>query len=84
MFDDNHLIGAVPNQVGTRRPTGFGANLDMLLPPQRQKSANTGVWTGMCVFHTLMSGFMRDYYNTLIENCAATTYGPDAHMKSLA
>ena len=38
----------------------------------------------MCVFHTLTVGFMLDYYITLVEDCAATTYGPDAHQEAVA
>jgi ureidoacrylate peracid hydrolase len=44
----------------------------------------TGVGTGMCVFHTLTVGFMLDYYITLVEDCAATTYGPQAHQEAVA
>jgi nicotinamidase-related amidase len=44
----------------------------------------TGVGTGMCVFHTLTVGFMLDYYITLVEDCAATTYGPAAHNEAVA
>jgi nicotinamidase-related amidase len=38
----------------------------------------------MCVFHTLTIGFMLDYYITLVEDCAATTYGPGAHNEAVA
>jgi len=38
----------------------------------------------MCVFHTLTIGFMLDYYITLVEDCAATTYGPAAHNEAVA
>jgi nicotinamidase-related amidase len=44
----------------------------------------TGVGTGMCVFHTLTIGFMLDYYITLVDDCAATTYGPEAHDEAVA
>jgi ureidoacrylate peracid hydrolase len=44
----------------------------------------TGVGTGMCVFHTLTVGFMLDYYITLVEDCCATTYGPEAHNEAVA
>src|SRR5258706_309906 len=44
----------------------------------------TGVGTGMCVFHTLTVGFMLDYYVTLVEDCCATTYGPQAHNEAVA
>jgi nicotinamidase-related amidase len=44
----------------------------------------TGVGTGMCVFHTLTIGFMLDYCITLVEDCAATTYGPAAHNEAVA
>jgi ureidoacrylate peracid hydrolase len=43
----------------------------------------TGVGTGMCVFHTLTVGFMLDYYITLVEDCCATTYGPQAHNEAV-
>ena len=63
----------------------IGTDLDMLL---RARGVNsllvTGVGTGMCVFHTLTVGFMLDYYITLVEDCCATTYGPDAHNQAVA
>ena len=62
-----------------------GTDLDMLLRARGVKSLLvTGVGTGMCVFHTLTVGFMLDYYITLVEDCAATTYGPDAHKEAVA
>jgi ureidoacrylate peracid hydrolase len=63
----------------------IGTDLDMLLRARGVKSLLvTGVGTGMCVFHTLTVGFMLDYYITLVEDCAATTYGPDAHNEAVA
>ena len=63
----------------------IGTDLDMLLRARGVKSLLvTGVGTGMCVFHTLTVGFMLDYYITLVEDCAATTYGPAAHNEALA
>ena len=63
----------------------IGTDLDMLLGARGVKSLLvTGVGTGMCVFHTLTVGFMLDYYITLVEDCAATTYGPDAHNEAVA
>ena len=63
----------------------IGTDLDMLL---RARGINSllvsGVGTGMCVFHTLTVGFMLDYYITLVEDCCATTYGPDAHDEAVA
>ena len=32
----------------------------------------------------LTVGFMLDYYITLVEDCAATTYGPAAHDEAVA
>jgi ureidoacrylate peracid hydrolase len=63
----------------------IGTDLDMLLRARGVKSLLvTGVGTGMCVFHTLTIGFMLDYYITLVEDCAATTYGPGAHNEAVA
>jgi ureidoacrylate peracid hydrolase len=63
----------------------IGTDLDMLLRARDVKSLLvTGVGTGMCVFHTLTVGFMLDYYITLVEDCCATTYGPQAHQEALA
>jgi ureidoacrylate peracid hydrolase len=63
----------------------IGTDLDMLLRARGVKSLLvTGVGTGMCVFHTLTVGFMLDYYITLVEDCAATTYGPVAHNEAVA
>jgi ureidoacrylate peracid hydrolase len=63
----------------------IGTNLDMLLRAREVKSLLvTGVGTGMCVFHTLTVGFMLDYYITLVEDCCATTYGPQAHNEAVA
>ncbi|HET9551295.1 MAG TPA: isochorismatase family cysteine hydrolase [Candidatus Binatia bacterium] len=63
----------------------IGTDLDMLLRARGVKSLLvTGVGTGMCVFHTLTVGFMLDYYITLVEDCAATTYGPAAHNEAVA
>lgn len=63
----------------------IGTDLDMLLRARGIKSLLvTGVGTGMCVFHTLTVGFMLDYYITLVEDCAATTYGPSAHKEAVA
>lgn len=63
----------------------IGTDLDMLLRARRVKSLLvTGVGTGMCVFHTLTVGFMLDYYITLVEDCRATTYGPQAHNEAVA
>ncbi len=60
-------------------------DLDMLLRARGVKSLLvTGVGTGMCVFHTLTVGFMLDYYITLVEDCAATTYGRAAHDEAVA
>ena len=38
----------------------------------------------MCVFQTLSVGFMLDYYITLVEDCAATSYGPQSHNEAVA
>jgi ureidoacrylate peracid hydrolase len=63
----------------------IGTDLDMLLRARAVKSLLvTGVGTGMCVFHTLTIGFMLDYCITLVEDCAATTYGPAAHNEAVA
>jgi ureidoacrylate peracid hydrolase len=63
----------------------IGTDLDMLLRARGVKSlVVTGVGTGMCVFHTLTVGFMLDYYITLVEDCAATTYGREAHNEAVA
>ena len=63
----------------------IGTDLDMLLRARGVKSLLvTGVGTGMCVFHTLTIGFMLDYYITLVEDCAATTYGAAAHNEAVA
>lgn len=63
----------------------IGTDLDLILRSKMIKSLIvTGVGTGMCVFHTLTVGFMLDYYITLVEDCAATTYGPDAHQEAVA
>lgn len=63
----------------------IGTDLDMLLRARGVKSLLvTGVGTGMCVFHTLTVGFMLDYYITLVEDCCATTYGPQAHNEAVA
>jgi ureidoacrylate peracid hydrolase len=63
----------------------IGTDLDMLLRARGVKSLLvTGVGTGMCVFHTLTVGFMLDYYITLVEDCAATTYGRAAHDEAVA
>ena len=62
-----------------------GTDLDMLLRARGVKSLLvTGVGTGMCVFHTLTVGFMLDYYITLVEDCCATTYGPETHNEGVA
>jgi ureidoacrylate peracid hydrolase len=62
----------------------IGTDLDMLLRARDIKSLLvTGVGTGMCVFHTLTVGFMLDYYITLVEDCAATTYGRAAHDEAV-
>ena len=77
-----------PNEmiVTKHRYSAFiGTDLDMLLRARGVKSLLvTGVGTGMCVFHTLTVGFMLDYYITLVEDCAATTYGPAAHNDAVA
>ena len=63
----------------------IGTDLDMLLRARGVKSLLvTGVGTGMCVFHALTVGFMLDYYITLVEDCAATTYGLQAHNEAVA
>ena len=63
----------------------IATDLDMLLRARGVKSLLiTGVGTGMCVFHTLTVGFMLDYYITLVEDCCATTYGPEAHNEAVA
>jgi len=63
----------------------IGTDLDLILRSRGIKSLIvTGVGTGMCVFHTLTVGFMLDYYITLVEDCAATTYGPQAHQEAVA
>ncbi|MDZ4342511.1 MAG: isochorismatase family cysteine hydrolase [Candidatus Binatia bacterium] len=63
----------------------IGTDLDLILRSRGIKSLiTTGVGTGMCVFHTLTVGFMLDYYITLVEDCAATTYGPQAHQEAVA
>jgi len=63
----------------------IGTDLDLMLRCKGIKSLIvTGVGTGMCVFHTLTVGFMLDYYITLVEDCAATTYGPEAHRDAVA
>ena len=63
----------------------IGTDLDMLLRAREVKSLLvTGVGTGMCVFHTLTVGFTLDYYITLVEDCCATTYGPQAHNEAVA
>jgi ureidoacrylate peracid hydrolase len=63
----------------------IGTDLDLILRSKGIKSLiTTGVGTGMCVFHTLTVGFMLDYYITLVEDCAATTYGPQAHQEAVA
>lgn len=63
----------------------IGTDLDLILRSKGIKSLIvTGVGTGMCVFHTLTVGFMLDYYITLVEDCAATTYGPQAHQEAVA
>ena len=63
----------------------IGTDLDMVLRARGVKSLLvTGVGTGMCVFHTLTVGFMLDYYITLVEDCCATTYGPEAHNEAVA
>ena len=62
----------------------IGTDLDMLLRARGVQSLLvTGVGTGMCVFHTLTVGFMLDYYITLVEDCCATTYGPQAHNEAM-
>jgi ureidoacrylate peracid hydrolase len=62
-----------------------GTNLDQIL---RSRGVDnlimTGVGTGMCVFQTLSVGFMLDYYITLVEDCAATSYGPQSHNEAVA
>ena len=77
-----------PNEmlVTKHRYSAFiGTDLDMLLRARDVKSLLvTGVGTGMCVFHTLTVGFMLDYYITLVEDCAATTYGRVAHNEAVA
>ncbi len=63
----------------------IATDLDLTLRSNGIKSLIvTGVGTGMCVFHTLSVGFMLDYYITLAEDCAATTYGPQAHQEAVA
>ena len=63
----------------------IGTDLDLVLRARNVKSLIvTGVGTGMCVFHTLTVGFMLDYYITLVEDCTATTYGPEAHGEAVA
>lgn len=63
----------------------IGTDLDLILRSRGIKNLIvTGVGTGMCVFHTLTVGFMLDYYITLVEDCAATTYGPQAHQEAVA
>jgi ureidoacrylate peracid hydrolase len=63
----------------------IGTDLDLVLRSKGIKSLLvTGVGTGMCVFHTLTVGFMLDYYITLVEDCSATTYGPQAHQEAVA
>jgi ureidoacrylate peracid hydrolase len=63
----------------------IGTDLDMLLRARGVKSLlMTGVGTGMCVFHTLTVGFMLDYFITLVDDCAATTYGRTAHDEAVA
>ena len=63
----------------------IGTNLDQIL---RCRDINslivTGVGTGMCVFQTLAVGFMLDYYITLVEDCAATSYGRQSHDEAVA
>src|SRR5581483_10299440 len=72
--------------VAKHRYSAFiGTDLDMLLRARGVKSLLvTGVGTGLCVFHTLTVGFMLDYYITLVEDCCATTYGPEAHHEAVA
>jgi ureidoacrylate peracid hydrolase len=63
----------------------IGTNLDQILRSQGVNSLiTTGVGTGMCVFQTLSVGFMLDYYITLVEDCAATSYGPQSHDEAVA
>lgn len=63
----------------------IGTDLDLILRSKGiKKLIVTGVGTGMCVFHTLTVGFMLDYYITLVEDCSATTYGPQAHKEAVA
>jgi ureidoacrylate peracid hydrolase len=62
-----------------------GTNLDQILRSRGIDSlVMTGVGTGMCVFQTLSVGFMLDYYITLVEDCAATSYGPQSHNEAVA
>jgi ureidoacrylate peracid hydrolase len=72
--------------ISKHRYSAFiGTDLDLVLRSKGIKSLIvTGVGTGMCVFHTLTVGFMLDYYITLVEDCAATTYGPEAHQEAVA
>ena len=63
----------------------IGTNLDQILRSRGVDSLiMTGVGTGMCVFQTLSVGFMLDYYITLVEDCAATSYGPEDHKQAVA
>ena len=63
----------------------IGTNLDQILRSRGiDNLLMTGVGTGMCVFQTLSVGFMLDYYITLVEDCAATSYGPQTHNEAVA
>jgi ureidoacrylate peracid hydrolase len=63
----------------------IGTNLDQILRSRGVDSLiTTGVGTGMCVFQTLSVGFMLDYYITLVEDCAATSYGPQSHNEAVS
>ena len=44
----------------------------------------SGGGTGICVFHTFTVGFILDYYITLVEDCCATTYGPQVYNEVVA
>ena len=60
-----------------------GTNLDLILRTRGIRSLLfTGVTTETCVESTLRDGLFRDYYVSLVEDCAAS-YDKDAHTASV-
>lgn len=49
----------------------YGTRLDMVLRELEVKRiAVTGLWTDICVFHTVMGGWVRRYDTVLVKDCA--------------